>query len=156
MNSYVGGSVGGLTGFFTGLMKGTKAAPTIRIGADVRLNHLGVGAGARVFWLLDRPSTIPLGVGKTLSAERNGPIRFENVRFTYPSRKEVEVLRGATFTVERGESVALVYVAACGVIKLISFSGSSGSGKTSVEQLISRFYDPNEGRITFDGTGKSG
>ncbi|GFZ48505.1 ATP-dependent permease MDL1, mitochondrial [Saitozyma sp. JCM 24511] len=117
-SAYVGGSVSGLTGFFTGLMK-------------------GVGAGGRVFWLLDRQSAIPIGVGHAVSASRNGPIRFENVRFTYPSRKEVEVLKGVNFAIEPGTSVALV--------------GSSGSGKTSVQQLISRFYDPNEGRVTFDG-----
>ena len=68
----------------------------------------GVGAGSRVFWLLDRPSAIPLGVGKVIPAERNGPIRFENVHFTYPSRKEVEVLKGVNLVVEPGTSVALV------------------------------------------------
>jgi ABC-type multidrug transport system fused ATPase/permease subunit len=68
----------------------------------------GVGAGSRVFYLLDRPSAIPLGVGTPLSATRNGDIRFENVRFTYPSRKEVEVLKGLTMTIREGTSVALV------------------------------------------------
>ncbi|KAK4686813.1 ATP-binding cassette, subfamily B (MDR/TAP), member 10, partial [Tremellales sp. Uapishka_1] len=118
-SGYVGGSVSGLTGFFTGLMK-------------------GVGAGSRVFWLLDRPSAIPLGAGTSLSSSKNGSIRFHNVRFTYPSRTEVEVLKGVNMTIERGTSVALV--------------GASGSGKSSIQQLISRFYDPNEGTITFDGT----
>lgn len=70
----------------------------------------GVGAGARVFWLLDRESAIPLSVGKSLAPERNGPIRFEQVHFTYPSRKEVEVLKGVSLTVEPGTSVALVSV----------------------------------------------
>ncbi|KAL7418586.1 ATP-binding cassette permease mdl1 [Cryptotrichosporon argae] len=116
---YVGGSVSGLTSFFANLMK-------------------GVGAGARVFWLLDRPSKIPLDAGEPLPASRNGPIRFENVRFTYPSRPEVEVLKGVDLTIEPGTSVALV--------------GSSGSGKSSIQTLISRFYDPTSGRVTFDGT----
>jgi ATP-binding cassette subfamily B (MDR/TAP) protein 10 len=49
-------------------------------------------------------------VGHAVSASRNGPIRFENVRFTYPSRKEVEVLKGVNFAIEPGTSVALVYV----------------------------------------------
>ncbi|WVR07858.1 hypothetical protein IAU60_004901 [Kwoniella sp. DSM 27419] len=114
LTSYVGGSVSGLTGFFTGLMR-------------------GVGAGSRVFWLLDRTSNIPLDRGVRLAAERNGPIRFENVRFTYPSRKEVEVLKGVTMTIEPGTSVALV-------------------GKSSIQALISRFYDPDQGTVTFDGT----
>ncbi|OCF74177.1 ATP-binding cassette, subfamily B (MDR/TAP), member 10 [Kwoniella mangroviensis CBS 8886] len=118
-SAYVGGSVSGLTGFFTGLMR-------------------GVGAGSRVFWLLDRTSHIPLDKGIKLNHSRNGPIRFENVVFRYPSRKEVVVLKGINMTVEPGTSVALV--------------GSSGSGKSSIQQLISRFYDPEQGKITFDGT----
>nr|XP_019044376.1 ATP-binding cassette, subfamily B (MDR/TAP), member 10 [Kwoniella bestiolae CBS 10118]OCF23306.1 ATP-binding cassette, subfamily B (MDR/TAP), member 10 [Kwoniella bestiolae CBS 10118] len=118
-SAYVGGSVSGMTGFFTGLMR-------------------GVGAGSRVFWLLDRPSHIPLDKGVALNRSRNGAIRFENLKFRYPSRKEVMVLKGINMTIEPGTSVALV--------------GSSGSGKSSIQQLISRFYDPEEGRITFDGT----
>ncbi|KAI9634242.1 putative ATP-binding cassette transporter [Dioszegia hungarica] len=116
-SAYVGGSVSGLTGFFTGLMK-------------------GVGAGGRVFWLLDRQSAIPLGVGQKVPLSRNGAIRFQDVKFTYPSRKEVEVLKGVTFEIKPGTCVALV--------------GSSGSGKTSVQQLISRFYDPTGGSVEFD------
>lgn len=118
-SGYVGSSVSGLTSFFSGIMK-------------------GVGAGSRVFHLIDRQSEIPLGVGQTLSSVRNGPIEFENVRFTYPSRKEVEVLRGINLKVEPGTSVALV--------------GTSGSGKSSILTLLDRFYDPSHGRITFDGT----
>lgn len=68
----------------------------------------GVGAGTRVFWLLERPSAIPLNVGAMVPVERNGPIRFENVHFTYPSRKEVEVLKGVDLTIAPGTSVALV------------------------------------------------
>lgn len=85
---YVGGSVSGLTGFWTGLMK-------------------GVGAGARVFELLDRESAIPLGQGRVLENARNGPIRFENVSFTYPSRKEVEVLKGVNLEMPVGTSLAI-------------------------------------------------
>lgn len=68
----------------------------------------GVGAGARVFWLLDRPSAIPLSVGTELARSRNGAIRFENVHFTYPSRKEVEILKGVNLRIAEGTSVALV------------------------------------------------
>ena len=88
---YVGGSVSGLTGFWTGLMK-------------------GVGAGTRVFDLLDRKSAIPLSVGKELEKGREGPIRFEGVSFTYPSRKEVEVLKGVDLQIEVGTSLAIACV----------------------------------------------
>jgi ABC-type multidrug transport system fused ATPase/permease subunit len=70
----------------------------------------GVGAGTRVFDLLDRKSAIPLSVGKTLEPGREGPIRFENVSFTYPSRKEVEVLKGVDLQIEVGTSLAIAYV----------------------------------------------
>lgn len=118
-SGYVGSSVSGLTSFFSGIMK-------------------GVGAGSRVFHLIDRQSEIPLGVGQRLSNMRNGPIEFDNVKFTYPSRKEVEVLKGVNLKIEPGMSVALV--------------GTSGSGKSSILMLLDRFYDPSSGRITFDGT----
>jgi ABC-type bacteriocin/lantibiotic exporter with double-glycine peptidase domain len=88
---YVGGSVSGLTGFWTGLMK-------------------GVGAGTRVFQLLDRQSAIPLNVGKHCPKARNGIIRLENVSFTYPSRKEVGVLNGVDLEINVGDSVAIVFV----------------------------------------------
>lgn len=131
-SGYVGGSVSGLTSFFSGIMKGGYGIPSIS------LTHAGVGAGGRVFYLLDRQSKIPLGVGKELSASRNGPIKFDNVRFTYPSRPEVEVLKGINLEIRPGQSVALV--------------GTSGSGKSSILSLLDRFYDPQHGSISFDGS----
>lgn len=115
---YVGGSVSGLSGFYTSLMR-------------------GVGAGSRVFELLDRTSLIPLGVGRTLEKGRTGVIRLEGVSFRYPSRKEVGVLNGVDLEIPLGTSVAIV--------------GPSGSGKSSIQALLCRFYDPDEGQVTFDG-----
>lgn len=65
-----------------------------------------------------------------------GAVRFENVHFAYDSRREVPALTGVDFTVEPGETVALV--------------GPSGAGKTTVLQMILRFYDPEKGRILLD------
>ena len=81
----------------------------------------GVGAGTRVFDLLDRKSAIPLSVGKTLEPGREGPIRFENVSFTYPSRKEVEVLKGVDLQIEPGTSLAIAYViyAPAGICRVV-------------------------------------
>ncbi|SMX39442.1 ABC transporter transmembrane domain-containing protein [Octadecabacter ascidiaceicola] len=70
-------------------------------------------------------------------ATRRGEIEFEDVVFTYPARPGVQALDGVTFTVEPGETVALV--------------GPSGAGKTTIIQLLLRFYDPSAGRITIDG-----
>ena len=66
-----------------------------------------------------------------------GAIAFDGVRFAYPSRPGVSALNGVSLTVQPGETVALV--------------GPSGAGKTTVLQLLQRFYDPQEGRITLDG-----
>jgi ATP-binding cassette subfamily B protein len=66
-----------------------------------------------------------------------GAIAFEGVRFAYPARPETPALDDFSLSIKPGETVALV--------------GPSGAGKTSVIQLILRFYDPEEGRITLDG-----
>ncbi|GAW36580.1 putative multidrug export ATP-binding/permease protein [Roseovarius sp. A-2] len=66
-----------------------------------------------------------------------GGIEFDAVRFAYPARPETPALDDFNLTIKPGETVALV--------------GPSGAGKTSVIQLIQRFYDPDEGRITLDG-----
>ncbi|KAK3611392.1 hypothetical protein CHS0354_036589 [Potamilus streckersoni] len=66
-----------------------------------------------------------------------GQVEYRNVHFHYPSRLEVEVLRGLSFQVESGQTVALV--------------GPSGCGKSTVISLLQRFYDPNDGEILVDG-----
>jgi ATP-binding cassette subfamily B protein len=66
-----------------------------------------------------------------------GRVAFEDVRFAYPTRPNQSALEGFSLTVEPGETVALV--------------GPSGAGKTSVFQLLLRFYDPQSGRVTVDG-----
>ena len=66
-----------------------------------------------------------------------GEIAFEGVRFHYPTRPESSALNGVDLHVRAGETVALV--------------GPSGAGKTTILQLLQRFYDPQEGRITLDG-----
>ncbi len=66
-----------------------------------------------------------------------GAITFEAVSFHYPSRPNVSALEDVTLMIEPGETVALV--------------GPSGAGKTTVIQLIQRFWDPETGRVTIDG-----
>ncbi|MEM7496816.1 MAG: ABC transporter transmembrane domain-containing protein [Pseudomonadota bacterium] len=70
-------------------------------------------------------------------ARAKGRIAFEDVSFQYPSRPDIAALDGIGFEVAPGETVALV--------------GPSGAGKTTVLQLLTRFYDPASGSITLDG-----
>ncbi|KAF8339323.1 P-loop containing nucleoside triphosphate hydrolase protein [Amanita rubescens] len=97
----------------------------------------GVGAGTRIFDLLGRQPVIPTNGGLQVSPGRRGPIRFESVAFEYPSRQEVNILKDFNLEIGVGESVALV--------------GRSGGGKSSVHSLLLRYYDPSNGKITYDG-----
>ena len=70
----------------------------------------GVGAGTRIFELIDRTPVINPDIGTALDPARRGRVRFENVGFEYPSRKGVEILSGFSLDLNVGESVAIVYV----------------------------------------------
>jgi len=96
----------------------------------------GLGAAERVFELTDRVAAMPIAGGRRL-LQVEGRLAFEAVRFAYPSRPEVEVLRGVDLAVRPGEAVALV--------------GPSGAGKSTLGSLLVRLYDPTGGRVTLDG-----
>ncbi|CDO72646.1 hypothetical protein BN946_scf184985.g65 [Trametes cinnabarina] len=115
---YVGSGLQMLTSFFSSIMR-------------------GIGAGVRIFDLLDRRPAIPPDVGVDVDPSRRGPIRFEHVWFEYPSRRNVQILKDLNLEVAMGESVAVV--------------GQSGSGKSSINALLMRYYDPVKGKVTFDG-----
>ena len=66
-----------------------------------------------------------------------GDIHFSSVKFTYPARPDIQVLRNLSFAIKSGQTVALV--------------GSSGSGKSTCIQLLQRFYDPDAGEVCIDG-----
>jgi len=69
-----------------------------------------IGAGTRVFEVLDRKSLIPLHEGIELSPDRCGTIRFEHVHFEYPTRKDVKILKDFNLEINVGETVAIVCV----------------------------------------------
>lgn len=128
-------SVGDLTAFMLYTLYLAFALATVSsLWGDF---NRALGASSRVFELLDRQPSVVSPQGRTLS-DVVGKVNLEGVHFSYPSRPDVPVLRGVDLSLQPGRVVALV--------------GPSGSGKSTVSGLISRFYDPAEGRVTLDGT----
>ncbi|MDB5601808.1 MAG: transporter [Xanthobacteraceae bacterium] len=96
------------------------------------------GAAERLFEILAiKPAIEAPPQPVSLPAPARGEVRFDDVRFAYPTRPETNVLGGVSFGVRPGEKVAIV--------------GPSGAGKSTIFHLILRFYDPTQGRVTFDG-----
>lgn len=108
----------------------------IRMIAD-RFNTLqmGVVSSSRILKLLENDDQIP-NEGKHKPEKIEGNIKLENVWFAY--NDEEWVLKNINFEVKHGETVAMV--------------GATGAGKSSIINLINRFYDINKGQITLDGT----
>ncbi|KAJ5899764.1 ABC transporter integral membrane type 1 [Penicillium taxi] len=120
--AYAGSSMFGLSSFYSELMK-------------------GVGAASRLFELQDRQPTIhPTRGDKVVSAR--GPIRFENVSFSYPTRPAVSIFKNLDFEIPQGTNVAIV--------------GPSGGGKSTIASILLRFYSPTAGRVLIDGKDISG
>ncbi len=101
----------------------------------------------RIFEVIDEEPTIVDSENATQLLDVKGSIIFENVHFTYPSKREDsgsrapnhidEVLSGFNLTIAPGETVAIV--------------GRTGSGKSTIGRLLNRFYDPTSGKIMVDG-----
>uniref|UniRef100_UPI00398E4F8C ATP-binding cassette sub-family B member 10, mitochondrial-like isoform X2 n=1 Tax=Pristiophorus japonicus TaxID=55135 RepID=UPI00398E4F8C len=116
---WVGISIGGLSSFYTALMK-------------------GLGAGGRLWELLERKPEMPLNEGVVLQPDQfKGAIEFRGVQFAYPTRQEAPVFSGLDLSIPAGSVMAVV--------------GSSGSGKSTLVSLLLRLYDPVSGIVTVDG-----
>uniref|UniRef100_A0A4W2GZM5 ATP binding cassette subfamily B member 10 n=1 Tax=Bos indicus x Bos taurus TaxID=30522 RepID=A0A4W2GZM5_BOBOX len=116
---WVGVSVGGLSSFYSELMK-------------------GLGAGSRLWELLEREPELPFNEGAVLNEKSfQGALEFKNVHFAYPARPEVPIFQDFSLSIPSGSVTALV--------------GPSGAGKSTVISLLLRLYDPASGTISLDG-----
>lgn len=97
--------------------------------------QMGIVAGERVFKVIDTESSITRN-GTIVAENLKGHIQFENVRFSYNAGEEV--LKGINLDVKTGQTVAIV--------------GATGAGKSTIINLINRFYELDSGQILVDGT----
>lgn len=111
------------------------SAPVQRLGFLVNLAATASASAARVFEIIDTPNDIELRSGDRQLPEARGDVVFEDVSFAYQS--DQPILQGISFYASPGQKVALI--------------GPTGSGKSTVTNLIPRFYDVTAGRILIDG-----
>ncbi len=117
-----------------GIVAGAFGALTEVYGDLLR----GAGAAGRLSELLrEKPEIAAPANPVALPQPPRGALAFEGVQFHYPTRRDVAALNGFSLNVKPGETVAVV--------------GPSGAGKTTLFQLVQRFYDPDAGRVTLDG-----
>jgi len=115
---FIGGSISGVADLYTDIQR-------------------SIGATENLLDILDEnPESLSLD-NSGQPGFFSGEVVFEEVSFSYPSRKDMMVLKDISFHARKGEKVALV--------------GPSGAGKTTISSLLVRFYDPTGGRIMIDG-----
>ncbi|HEX8576581.1 MAG TPA: ABC transporter transmembrane domain-containing protein [Flavobacterium sp.] len=117
-STFIGASFGGIAELYAQIQK-------------------AVGATERVFELLDEVPEKINTVNNTVTEKIKGNVTFQNVAFSYPSRKEIQVLHNVNFTASFGQKIAIV--------------GPSGAGKSTISSLLLRFYDIDSGSILIDG-----
>ena len=126
-------TTGGLMRFI--LLVGFLYEPIARLHGVNQTLMNGLSAAKRVFDILDQEGEEDLETGRDPNPV-TGHLVFENIRFG--DRPEVTILHDVSLEVKPRQTVAFV--------------GGTGSGKTTLFQLLTRFYDPQQGRITLDGT----
>lgn len=109
--------------------------PITQVASIANVLQSAVASGERVFELLDEPEEEPDAATPVVLTEVKGQVRFEHVSFRY--LPDVSLIEDLNLEVEPGHMVAIV--------------GPTGAGKTTLVNLLMRFYEINEGRITIDG-----
>uniref|UniRef100_A0A0N4Z7Z6 ABC-type xenobiotic transporter n=1 Tax=Parastrongyloides trichosuri TaxID=131310 RepID=A0A0N4Z7Z6_PARTI len=119
--------------FIGGVFSLGQAAPQIAVIMAARQ------AGGEIFEIIDREPEIDAMTDKgKIITHPKGNLVFKDVKFRYPTRPDIQILKGISFEVREGQSVALV--------------GHSGCGKSTTVGLLLRYYDMESGSVTFDGT----
>jgi len=128
-------TIGTLTVFLTFIT--ILQAPVRQLGLLVNSIARASTCGSRLFAILDLVPAIGDQQNAPILQLREGVVRFEDVSFAYNSDSALPVLHGVSFEVGRGQTLGIV--------------GPPGSGKSTIANLLPRYYDPTEGRITIDG-----
>ncbi len=110
--------------------------PLAQLGIIISQMAQASASANRIFEILDAKSDVEDKPGATALPEVQGKVAFDNVTFRYYGGGD-PVLSEVSFEAEPGQTIALL--------------GATGSGKTTIINLIPRFYDPSEGRVTIDG-----
>ncbi|MFI5457147.1 MAG: ABC transporter ATP-binding protein [Isosphaerales bacterium] len=125
---YIGGTMGGFARLYGELQRTVGATQRVReLRREPTEDVNAAGSGAQ-----DKPDA-----GSGSHRRLAGDVVFESVTFSYPSRREVTVLRDLSLHAKAGQRIALV--------------GPSGAGKSTIVSLLLRFYDPDSGRVLIDG-----
>ena len=98
-----------------------------------------MGASDKVCELMNYQPRINVSGGDTIEGEINGSLEVRDVKFRYPTKDDVQVLKGVSFKVDNEKN------------RVVALCGTSGCGKSSIISLIERFYDPEEGEVLFNG-----
>ncbi|MCA1184392.1 ABC transporter ATP-binding protein [Bacillus licheniformis] len=110
--------------------------PIMNLGYVINLFSQAKASGERLLEILDAEEEITDTEQAVKSGRLNGDVVFSDVSLQY-TKENAEALHGVSFQAERGKTIGLI--------------GATGSGKSSIIQLLSRFYEPTSGRITIDG-----
>ncbi len=127
-------SIGTLTSYILYVM--TVAFSAGMLGSLYSDFMSAIGAGHRIFELLEKATVHEENINKPLKDINAGHIEFKDAEFSYPARSDVQVLKKLNLTIKPYETIAIV--------------GHSGSGKSTIAQLIMHFYELNHGEILID------
>ncbi|MCK9340148.1 MAG: ABC transporter ATP-binding protein [Synergistaceae bacterium] len=127
-------TAGALLAFLTYI--GLLVQPIRVLSRVISTIQQGVASADRVFEILDEKNEVPLPENPLTLTPMSGQISFKDVWFAYNDK--AWVLKGLDFEIERGQKVAVV--------------GSTGAGKSTLADLVMRFYDPQKGTVLIDGT----